>query len=117
MHVICRDLKTANILMNKTGEVKLGDFGIARVMSGESDMAKTMIGTPYYRERLFCNESDSHTCIIVIAFAPRLLFLALMETADGYKNANLWYIGAYIHGMYAYAHVNTYYKCIDESHV
>jgi NIMA (never in mitosis gene a)-related kinase len=27
-----RDLKTQNIFMNKSGQIKIGDFGIARVL-------------------------------------------------------------------------------------
>ncbi|GAM22199.1 hypothetical protein SAMD00019534_053740 [Acytostelium subglobosum LB1] len=46
--VIHRDLKTQNIFLTKRGIVKLGDFGISRVLDSSMDMAKTMIGTPYY---------------------------------------------------------------------
>lgn len=34
--------------MTKSGLVKLGDFGIARVLNQTIDKAKTMVGTPYY---------------------------------------------------------------------
>jgi NIMA (never in mitosis gene a)-related kinase len=34
--------------MMKNGILKLGDFGIARVLNTTSDMAETVIGTPYY---------------------------------------------------------------------
>merc|ERR1719453_515596 len=46
--VLHRDLKTQNIFLMKTGQVKLGDFGIARVLDATKDYAKTMVGTPYY---------------------------------------------------------------------
>lgn len=46
--ILHRDLKTQNIFMNKNGQIKLGDFGIARVLQHTSDWAKTAIGTPYY---------------------------------------------------------------------
>lgn len=44
--VLHRDLKSQNVFLSKTGMVKLGDFGIARVLSKTKDMAKTMVGTP-----------------------------------------------------------------------
>jgi len=31
-----------------TGQIKLGDFGIARVLDATKDYARTMVGTPYY---------------------------------------------------------------------
>ncbi len=34
--------------MTKSRECKLGDFGIARVLSYTHEKAKTMVGTPYY---------------------------------------------------------------------
>jgi len=46
--VLHRDLKTQNIFLTKHGDVKLGDFGIARVLRGPMEMAQTIIGTPYY---------------------------------------------------------------------
>jgi len=41
-------LKGQNIFLTKANLVKLGDFGIARVLSSTRENAKTMVGTPYY---------------------------------------------------------------------
>ena len=46
--VLHRDLKTQNIFLMASGQIKLGDFGIARVLDATKDYAKTMVGTPYY---------------------------------------------------------------------
>ena len=49
LRVIHRDLKTANILLCGTKLVaKLADFGIARLMSSQTNFASTAVGTPYY---------------------------------------------------------------------
>ncbi|XP_071823810.1 serine/threonine-protein kinase Nek11-like isoform X2 [Apostichopus japonicus] len=45
--VLHRDLKTRNIFL-KNNMVKIGDFGISRVLMGTTDMASTFTGTPYY---------------------------------------------------------------------
>jgi serine/threonine protein kinase len=46
--VLHRDLKTQNIFLMATGQIKLGDFGIAKVLEATEGFAKTMVGTPYY---------------------------------------------------------------------
>jgi NIMA (never in mitosis gene a)-related kinase 1/4/5 len=46
--ILHRDLKAQNIFVMKNGLLKLGDFGIARVLNKTSDMASTVVGTPYY---------------------------------------------------------------------
>ncbi|XP_019629683.1 PREDICTED: serine/threonine-protein kinase Nek11-like [Branchiostoma belcheri] len=45
--VLHRDLKARNIFM-KNNVLKVGDFGISRILMGTSDMATTFTGTPYY---------------------------------------------------------------------
>ncbi|XP_036358054.1 serine/threonine-protein kinase Nek4 isoform X2 [Octopus sinensis] len=46
--ILHRDLKTQNIFLTKNKIIKVGDLGIARVLENSSDMATTLIGTPYY---------------------------------------------------------------------
>lgn len=46
-NIIHRDIKPQNIFVNKYGNFKLGDFGVARIV-GESMGASTKTGTPPY---------------------------------------------------------------------
>lgn len=43
-----RDLKTQNIFLTQEYKVKLGDFGIAKIMTTHNAGNFTVIGTPYY---------------------------------------------------------------------
>eukprot|EP00794_Sanderia_malayensis_P007278 gene7278-8089_t len=62
--ILHRDLKSQNIFLTKHGIVKLGDFGIARVLKSTVELARTCIGTPYYLSPEICenrpynNKSD-----------------------------------------------------------
>jgi serine/threonine protein kinase len=48
--VVHRDLKPANVLIDSHGEVKLGDFGTARIVGMDTSITRTgqVVGTPDY---------------------------------------------------------------------
>jgi serine/threonine-protein kinase len=46
--VVHRDIKPANIMVSRDGEVKITDFGVARIVSQQMTQAGTILGTPNY---------------------------------------------------------------------
>lgn len=43
-----RDIKPANILIDKDGNYKIGDFGVSKLISQETSVGQTLVGTPNY---------------------------------------------------------------------
>ncbi|XP_065175331.1 serine/threonine-protein kinase Nek2-like [Sycon ciliatum] len=46
--ILHRDIKPANVFLDDKENIKLGDFGLARILGHDTSMAKTFVGTPYY---------------------------------------------------------------------
>ncbi|CAC5418372.1 NEK1_4_5 [Mytilus coruscus] len=55
-NILHRDLKTQNIFLTSQNVVKIGDFGIARVLRDSADCAMTAIGTPFYLSPEICQK-------------------------------------------------------------
>eukprot|EP00928_Gymnodinium_smaydae_P021662 TRINITY_DN18478_c0_g1_i1.p1 TRINITY_DN18478_c0_g1~~TRINITY_DN18478_c0_g1_i1.p1 ORF type:complete len:661 (+),score=170.21 TRINITY_DN18478_c0_g1_i1:166-2148(+) len=99
--ILHRDLKTSNLfLMMSKSVVKLGDFGISRVLEGSTLAAITVVGTPYYMSPEVC-ENRPYTfksdvwalgcvlyelCMLKHAFsADNLLGLVYKIVSDKYE--------------------------------
>lgn len=107
--ILHRDLKTSNLFLMKSKQVvKLGDFGISRVLEGSIEAAITVVGTPYYMSPEVC-ENKPYTfksdvwslgcvlyelCMLKHAFsADNLLGLVYKIVSDKYEPIPKMYSG------------------------
>ena len=54
--ILHRDIKTLNVFLSENVDVKLGDMGVAKILSTNTNMAKTIVGTPYYLSPELCED-------------------------------------------------------------
>ncbi|CAK0826172.1 unnamed protein product [Prorocentrum cordatum] len=102
-HILHRDLKSSNIFLI-TGQsqgyrVKIGDFGISRVLEGTVDVAATVVGTPFYMSPEVCKAEPY-----------------------GYKS-DIWALGCVLYEMCMLKHafesqslLGLVYKIVSETH-
>lgn len=48
-----------NIFVSSGGILKLGDFGVAKILQGTNALASTAVGTPYYLSPEICQNKAS----------------------------------------------------------
>lgn len=59
LHIIHRDIKPQNILLNSKGDVKISDFGVSGELANTQAMAKTFVGTVKYMSVSFKFNNNS----------------------------------------------------------
>ncbi|XP_044150708.1 serine/threonine-protein kinase Nek11 [Bufo gargarizans] len=83
--ILHRDLKAKNIFL-KNNLLKIGDFGVSRLLMGSCDLATTFTGTPYY-------------------MSPEAL------KHEGYDSkSDIWSVGCILHEMCCLEHAFTGYS-------
>ena len=78
-NIIHRDLKPMNIFLTKNNEIKIGDLGVAKMLSTNTTKAFTSIGTPFYLSPEICEEKAYNNKIDVWALGCILYELCTLK--------------------------------------
>ncbi|GFH11760.1 protein kinase domain-containing protein [Haematococcus lacustris] len=65
-----KDIKSQNIFCSAGGLLKLGDFGVSKVLSSTWQLAATAVGTPYYLSPEICQNRKYNQKIIKGQYTP-----------------------------------------------
>jgi NIMA (never in mitosis gene a)-related kinase len=84
--ILHRDIKTQNIFLSSNGTIKLGDFGISKVLENSVSSAKTVVGTPYYLSPEACENQPYNSKSDIWALGCVLYELCTLKHAFDANN-------------------------------
>ena len=84
--ILHRDLKTQNVFLTKTDIIKIGDFGISRVLEHTVDMASTCVGTPCYLSPEICQDKPYNSKSDIWALGCLLYEICALKPAFNATN-------------------------------
>jgi len=85
--VVHRDIKPSNIMVLKNGEIRVADFGIARVMSSSRTQTGVLLGTPSYMspEQIAGQKIDGRSDL----FSLGVVFYELLAGEKPFRGENI----------------------------
>jgi len=86
LRVMHRDLKSSNVFITRKNVVKLGDFGIAKILDDDLKQARTVVGTPFYMSPEVCENKPYDFKSDVWALGCILYELCALDHAFGASN-------------------------------
>ncbi|EAY15505.1 CAMK family protein kinase [Trichomonas vaginalis G3] len=86
--ILHRDLKGQNVFLMKDGSVKLGDFGIAKVLDHTMQFYNTQIGTPYYLSPEMCQGKNYNSKTDIWSFGCIMYEMCTLHHAFEGRNIN-----------------------------
>ncbi|MFA5479316.1 MAG: protein kinase [Candidatus Muiribacteriota bacterium] len=83
--IVHRDIKPENIMVDKKGNLKIMDFGLARIESEEGAKTGEILGTPYYMspEQIKGDEVDNRTDIYSLGVTLYQLSTGKLPFSEG----------------------------------
>lgn len=77
--VIHRDVKSHNIFLTNDHQVKLGDFGVSKILDSTASRAQTMFGTPYYFSPEMCKGEKYDKSVDIWSLGVMLYHMTCLE--------------------------------------